>query len=480
MAEPKVIPLLIDNQFVVEPIAYRYPANVVPSLIDQSLSTLSDSIQGADKAACLAAVESCARAFPAWAATSPSEKRRLFLKLSQLLRSKGEEIRGIVEQEISCSRLWSHINLEDSIGLIDELAALTTSDKLGGSIPMGTEKSTALVFMEPLGVILGIAPWNAPLILGIRSVAAAVAAGNTAILKGSELSPRTHFFIANLFLEAGFPRGVVNFITHRAENAVECFDTIINHTAVRKCNFTGSTAVGRSVASKAGAALKPVLLELGGKNFAVVLGDADLDKACQKILEGAFLNNGQICMSTDTVLVVESVASDLKAKLAENLSVVLPDVSHVITDTSRVRLKRLLSDAQSKGGQPLGAPQIESEERSFPPTIIDAITSNMDFGHLEAFGPLLGIRVVGNEQEALQIMAESTYGLSASIFSRNHFQALQLARQMKVGAVHINGATVHDAPNLPHGGVGDSGFGRFGAHWGLIEFVQTKTIIINE
>lgn len=185
-------------------------------------------------------------------------------------------------------------------------------------------------------------------------------------------------------------------------------------------------------------------------------------------------------MSTDTVLVVEAAANELSAKLADMLPAVGADVSHVITEMSRARLQGLLSDAESNGGKILRANTTDQQESSFPATIVDAITPAMNFTHLESFGPMLGIRVVNDEQEALQIMSESTYGLSAAIFSRDHFRALQLGRRMKVGAVHINGATVHDAPNLPHGGYGDSGFGRFGAHWGLLEFVQTKTIIINE
>lgn len=185
-------------------------------------------------------------------------------------------------------------------------------------------------------------------------------------------------------------------------------------------------------------------------------------------------------MSTDTVLVVASVADKLRAKLAEMLPVVSADVSHVITEKSRVRLQELLLDAESNGGKILRVPSTSGLESSFLATIVDHLTPGMNFTHLESFGPMLGIRTVKNEAEALHIIGESTYGLSAAIFSGNHFRALQLGRKMKVGAVHINGATVHDAPNLPHGGYGDSGFGRFGAHWGLMEFVQTKTIIINE
>lgn len=183
---------------------------------------------------------------------------------------------------------------------------MTAAVMNGSIVPTKQENAQAMIYYEPLGVVLGIAPWNAPLILGLRAVIAPIAAGNTAILKvsrlqpqrsnksdsqkGSEMSPRTHYFIARLFQAAGFPPGVLNFLLHRPEDAVEVFDCLINAPQIRKCNFTGSTAVGRSIAQKAGAALKPVLLELGGKNCAIVLKDADLEKAAHATVFGAILN----------------------------------------------------------------------------------------------------------------------------------------------------------------------------------------------
>jgi acyl-CoA reductase-like NAD-dependent aldehyde dehydrogenase len=204
---------------------------------------------------------------------------------------RGDEIKAIIEDEIHATSLWSSINLEDSILMIEEAASLITSLALSGTLPPSQDPaSQVLVLTEPLGVILGIAPWNSPLILAFRSIIAAIAAGNTVILKGSELSPRTHYFVSSLFRDAGFPPGVCNFLLHRETDAALVFETIIDRHEVRKCNFTGSTPVGRSIASRAARALKPCLMELGGKNFAVVLKDADVEKAARMIAEGAFLN----------------------------------------------------------------------------------------------------------------------------------------------------------------------------------------------
>lgn len=185
--------------------------------------------------------------------------------------------------------------------MTEEAASLTTSPTLSGTIPASQNlESQVLILTEPLGVILRIAPWNSPLILGLRSVLPAIAAGKIAILNGTELSPRVHYFIAALFREASFPSGVCNFLLHRAEDAVQVFDTIIERPEIRKCNFSGSTAVGRSIASNASRALKPCLLELGGKNFAIVLEDADLEKATNLVAEGAFLNVRNIHIRSNT------------------------------------------------------------------------------------------------------------------------------------------------------------------------------------
>ncbi|KAJ4188461.1 hypothetical protein NW755_006623 [Fusarium falciforme] len=206
-------------------------------------------------------------------------------------RERQDEVKNIIKTEIHCGDDWATENVSSSIKLIQESAYLLTSRSMNGTIPYTeAEGSYGLVFPRPLGVVLGIAPWNAPLILGFRAVVAPVAAGNTAILKGSELSPRTHHFIAELFVAAGFPPGVVNFILHRPEDASEVVTTLIKHPAVRKVNFTGSTEVGRIIAQEASKVLKPVLLELGGKNCSIVLDDGDVARAAEAVLLSATLN----------------------------------------------------------------------------------------------------------------------------------------------------------------------------------------------
>ncbi|RAQ65996.1 aldehyde dehydrogenase [Aspergillus flavus] len=462
------IPLIIDGEDVLLPHDRRGTvANVYaegPTLY-----------QGATKELALQAAQSSAQAFAAWSKTTPIERRTLLFKLAEVLRSRAEEIKRVCDQEISCGPLWAEIITDGAIGMIEEYGALTTSIATG-SLPF-IQNGYGLVFKEPLGVVLGIAPWNAPIILGLRAVVAPIAAGN-----GSELSPQTHYLLASLFRQAGFPRGVLNFLLHRPEDAPEIFDVLINHPDIKKCNFTGSTHVGRIIASQAALALKPVLLELGGKNFTVVLDDADLDLAAQEITKGAFLNNGQICMSTDKVLVTTAVAPALEAKILAILRSI-NTTSVLISPSAKAKVESLVSDARDKGAQIHTSPTTVNHDvsnRNYPPTVVTGLTPEMKLFEIETFGPVVGIVVVETEEQMTAIIQAANYGLSSSIISRNHYRALKLAGAIQAGAVHINSMTVHDEPTLPHGGYGDSGWGRFGARWGLEEFVQTKVVTLHQ
>ncbi|KAJ5605336.1 Aldehyde dehydrogenase N-terminal [Penicillium lagena] len=467
------VPLIIDGENVVLASRERWAA--IPNLNKSTPSFF----QGATKEMAIQAVESSARAFTAWSKTTPVKRRELLLRLAEVLRNRADEIKQICAEEVHSGPFWADIITNDSIGIIEECAALTTP-MTTGSIPFTKGESYGFVFKEPLGVILGIAPWNAPVILGFRAVIAPIAAGNVAILKGSELSPRVHYFVASLFREAGFPPGVVNFLLHRPEDASEVFNALITHRAVKKCNFTGSTQVGRIIASQAAMALKPVLLELGGKNFTIVLEDANLDLAAQEIVKGAFLNNGQICMSTDMVITSRALAPTLEAKI---LSLVqkIDRASTVISPAAKSKLEMLVADAQAKGAKIHTAPipSTPLSPQDFVPTVITGLTKEMVFYETESFGPIVGIVTVESEAQIIEIAEQATYGLSASIISSNHYRALKLSESIKAGAIHVNSMTVHDEPTLPHGGHGESGWGRFGSRWGMEEFMQTKTVTLH-
>src|SRR3954469_891536 len=266
-----------------------------------------------------AAADAAFAAFPAWAAMGPNARRLLLNKAADAIEALADQFVVAMKEELRASEPWARFNVALGAGMVREAAALTTQIT-GEVIPSDKPGLLALALREPVGVVLGIAPWNAPVILGCRAMATPLACGNTVILKASERCPRTHALIVEAFADAGFPDGVVNLVTNDPADAAEVVGALIDHPAVRRINFTGSTAVGKIVAKRAAENLKPVLLELGGKAPLIVLDDADLDEAVKAAAFGAFMNAGQICMSTERIIVVQAVADEFAARFAKKAS----------------------------------------------------------------------------------------------------------------------------------------------------------------
>ena len=325
------------------------------------------------------------------------------------------------------------------------------------------------------------APRNAPYILATRSVIFPIAAGNTAILKGSELCQRTMWALCSVFIEAGLPAGVLNLLFHAPANAPAITQQLIAHPAVKKINFTGSTMVGRIIGRLAGEHLKPVLLELGGKAPAIVWEDADLDNAAAQCALGAFLNSGQICMSTERILVHKNVRAEFEKKLVAAIEHIFgggQDAPILINASAVTKNKSLLADALSKGARVLyGNPDaVESTPTRMRPVVITDVTPEMDIYKTESFGPTVAVYEIETEEEALRIANDTEYGLTSAVFTEDLRRGLRFAREIETGAVHINNMTVHDESALPHGGAKASGYGRFNAATGLAEWVRTKTV----
>jgi benzaldehyde dehydrogenase (NAD) len=339
---------------------------------------------------------------------------------------------------------------------------------------------------QPAGVVVGIAPWNAPVILGTRAVATPIAYGNTVVLKASEICPRTHAAIARVLTDAGLPDGVINLITNDTADAADVVDELIAHPAVRRINFTGSTGVGRIIAEKAGRHLKRVLLELGGKAPMVVLADADLERAAAAASFGAFFHQGQICMSTERIVVDRAVAQPFAERLAEKATA-LPvgdprdsatAIGPLINASALERVSGLVADAREHGAQILAGG--EADGPCFPPTVIAGVTPEMRVYGEESFGPLLAVIEVDGPDEAVTVANDTEYGLSSAIFSENVAAALELAQRIQSGICHVNDATVHDEPQMPFGGVKASGWGRFGGRAALEEFTELRWITVQE
>ena len=416
-----------------------------------------------------AAAEAASAAFPSWSALGPNVRRSLLNQAAEQLEARGDAFVEAMAAELRASEPWARFNVMLGAGMIREAAALTTQIS-GEVIPSDKPGLLSLALREPVGVVLGIAPWNAPVILGCRAIATPLTCGNTVILKASERCPRTHGLIVEAFADAGFPDGVVNLVTNKPEDAGEVVGALIDHPKVRRINFTGSTSVGKIVAKRAAEHLKPVLLELGGKAPLVVLEDADLDEAVKAAAFGAFMNAGQICMSTERIIVVDAVADEFVRRFAEKAGAMpSPAVGEQVDDAAQASLRNLVDDALSQGARSIA---------SSAATVLDRITPTMRLYRDESFGPVVGIIRVADEEEAIEIANDSEYGLSAAVFTRDTARGLRVARRIRSGICHINGATVHDEPQMPFGGVGASGYGRFGGKAGIEAFTELRWITI--
>jgi len=416
-----------------------------------------------------AAAEAASAAFAKWSDTGPNARRSLLNRAAQELEARANAFVVTMAEELRASEPWARFNVMLGAGMIREAAALTTQIT-GEVIPSDKLGLLSLALREPVGVVLGIAPWNAPVILGCRAIATPLACGNTVILKASERCPRTHGLIIEAFAAAGFPDGVVSLVTNELRDAGEVVGALIDHPAVRRVNFTGSTAVGRIVARRAAEHLKPVLLELGGKAPLIILEDADLGEAVKAAAFGAFMNAGQICMSTERIIVVEAVADEFARRFAEKAaSMPSPAVGQQVDEAAEASARELTDDALAQGARAIA---------SEPATVIDRVTPAMRLYRDESFGPVVGIIRVADEDEAVRVANDSEYGLSAAVFTRDAAHGLRVARRIRSGICHVNGPTVQDEPQMPFGGVGFSGYGRFGGKAGIEAFTELRWITI--
>jgi acyl-CoA reductase-like NAD-dependent aldehyde dehydrogenase len=311
-----------------------------------------------------------------------------------------------------------------------------------------------------------------------------LACGNTVILKASDLSPATHRLIGTALRDAGFPRGVVNVVTHAPEDAGKVTETLISHPAVRRVSFTGSTRTGRLVAETAARYLKPILLELGGKASLLVLDDADLDAAVEAAAFGAFVNQGQVCMSTERIVVDETVADAFAEKFAAKArSLVAGDpragdvaLGAMVNAEAVAHVRALIDDAVGKGARLIAGGRIEGT--IVPPAVLDRVTPWMLIYGEESFGPVVGIVRAKDDDDAVRIANDTEYGLAAAVFSRDVQRALAVAQRIECGVCHVNAATVHDEAQLPFGGTKASGYGRFGGRAAIDEFTELQTVTI--
>ncbi len=429
------------------------------------------------------AIEAAAEAFDAWSRTPPGERQRVFLKAADVLEQRESEIVSLLARETGCTFGFGMFQVHFVPGLFRQAAALAYAP-LGEVIPSDYGKF-AMGLRRPVGVVGAISPWNAALILSARSIAAPLALGNTVVLKPSEWSPQVGGLVwGEVFEEAGLPAGVLNIVTHAPGEAQPIGDELVENPAVRRLNFTGSTSTGRRLAEAAGRHLKRILLELGGYNPLIVLADADVEYAVNAATFGAFLHQGQICMSARRIIVERPIADEFIARLAEKTNglatgdpkIPATIIGPIINDAELKKIKERIDAAVAAGAKVVAGGELDGP--CLQATLLTNVPHDSEFAQVETFGPVAAIELVDDANEAVTRANATSYGLSSGIITGDADRGLALAQRIDAGIVHVNDQTVADEPQMPFGGVKDSGFGRFGGSAVIDEFTETRWVTV--
>jgi acyl-CoA reductase-like NAD-dependent aldehyde dehydrogenase len=430
------------------------------------------------------AIAAAAAAFPAWAQTPPADRQRLFLRAADVLESRRDEIVSMLARETGASFGFGMFQLGFTPGLLRQAAGAAYLP-VGEIIPSDLPGALAMGFRQPVGVVGALSPWNAALILSLRAITAPLAFGNTVVLKPSEWSPISGGLLwGEIFTEAGFPAGVLNIVTHAPGEAGPIGDELIESPHVRRLNFTGSTATGRKLAEAAGRNLKRIVLELGGYNPLLVLDDADVDYAVDAAAFGCFLHQGQICMSARKILVDRAVADEFVDKLVrktETLKAGDPKehdtiLGPLINEQAVEAVQRRVDGAVAKGARVLVGGQADGP--CFQATLLTDVPEDSEFAREETFGPVAAIELFDGAEDAVERANATGYGLAAGIITRDSDRGFALAQRLESGIVHVNDQPVHDEPQMPFGGVKDSGWGRFGGQAAMDEFTELRWITV--
>ncbi len=434
------------------------------------------------------AAEAAQAAFPAWSKIGAFERREIFLRAADVMAERGGEAIAALAGETGASRIFSQFNVALCIQVLREAAAATTRP-VGELLPTSIPGAYSMAQRVPFGVVGAISPWNAPLVLGIRSIAIPLAVGNTVVMKPSEDAPITcGLLLADVLAEAGLPPGVLNVVTNDLADAGDVVAALIADPRVRMVNFTGSTNVGRIIGVQAAQHLKPAVLELGGKNPLIILEDADLDLALDASVFGAFMNSGQICMCTDRIIIHKNLVEAFVPRYVDRVRA-LPVgdptdpatiVGPLINRRGAQRVSALVKDAAAKGASLLtGDGAIEGSNGTLiRPVVLTDVIPDMDIYASEIFGPAVVIHPVDSTDAAIELANDSDYGLTGGVISRDLDAGLDVASRVRSGIIHINDQGINDEPMAPFGGVKSSGYGKFGGTAGIESFTERRWITI--
>jgi vanillin dehydrogenase len=426
-----------------------------------------------------AAVVAAAQASKVWGRTGPSERESLLNRVADILERRRTEIISSLIEESGCVFGTAWYQVDYSISSLRS-AAGEARRMLGETIPSDTPGLLSITKRIPLGVIVGIAPFNVPLALSSNKIDKAIAAGNGFILKPSEHTPLSGLILAQAYEEAGLPPGVLSVLP--GDGAVG--NQLVNHPDTAMILFTGSTSTGKRIAQQAAHGLKKVHLEMGGKSPLVVLADATPDYSVNTACFGIFNHQGQVCMASSRVIVEESLYDSICSGLADRarqLKVGSPtEQDTVIGPLIRPEQCDFIDD-QIKEAVALGAKLLTGgthENGYYQPTVLADVTPEMRIFNEESFGPIACCIKATSSEHALELANQSDYGLAAAVMTNDLSKALHFAEELESGMVHINGTTIQCEPNVPFGGVKSSGFGREGGHYSIEDMTQLKWITV--
>ncbi|HHQ7995189.1 TPA: NADP-dependent glyceraldehyde-3-phosphate dehydrogenase [Streptococcus pneumoniae] len=429
------------------------------------------------------AMQAARAALPAWRALSAIERAAYLHKTAAILERDKEKIGTILAKEVAKgikAAIGEVVRTADLIRYAAEEGLRITGQAMeGGGFEAASKNKLAVVRREPVGIVLAIAPFNYPVNLSASKIAPALIAGNVVMFKPPTQGSISGLLLAKAFEEAEIPAGVFNTITGRGS---EIGDYIIEHKEVNFINFTGSTPIGERIGRLAG--MRPIMLELGGKDAALVLEDADLEHAAKQIVAGAFSYSGQRCTAIKRVIVLESVADKLATLLQEEVSKLTvgdpfdnADITPVIDNASADFIWGLIEDAQEKEAQALTP--IKREGNLLWPVLFDQVTKDMKVAWEEPFGPVLPIIRVASVEEAIAFANESEFGLQSSVFTNDFKKAFEIAEKLEVGTVHINNKTQRGPDNFPFLGVKGSGAGVQGIKYSIEAMTNVKSIVFD-
>ena len=414
-----------------------------------------------------------------WASTPPGQRAKILYEASKILESRLDEFADVLISEGGAMFGKAMYEVSYVVDLI-HTAGEDCRRIIGETLPSDNNKLSMTVY-SPLGIVVAISPWNFPFLLSMNKVAYALAAGNTVVLKPASETPVIGLKIAELFEAAGLPKGVLNVVTGPGRVIGEA---LVQDERTNLVTFTGETFTGRHIAQAAASKFKRYTLEMGGKDPLIILGDADMDYAVNAATFGAFMHQGQICMSVERIIVEESIADLFSEKFAEKVSGLTVGDPHnpetiigpLINDDQVQTVHAQVMDAVEKGARLLTGGGYEG--RLYQPTVLTGVTQDMKIFTEETFGPTAPVLTVKDVDEALAVANNCTYGLSSGVITNDLQKALYVAENLESGMVHINDQSVYDEPYCPFGGCKDSGVGREGGRHSMEEMSRMKWVTI--